>query len=157
IAGYALPLKRTGAGWMSGAWFLRDDDILWLIPGDSAMGLRLPIDSIPWVSEKEYPWIWPLDPTEKLPALPSSEALKQPFIRGTATPQLRIVPGGSVRQSLREPSRPRGSRSTGEETDERSAPPLDPPDLAAVTGLDAPSRRPALHESAPWIIRTALC
>jgi len=31
---------------MSGSWFLRDDDTLWLIPGDSAMGLRLPLDSV---------------------------------------------------------------------------------------------------------------
>ena len=47
VVGYALPLKRVGTatGWMSGAWFLRDDDTLWLIPGDSPMGLRLPLDS----------------------------------------------------------------------------------------------------------------
>ena len=59
VAGYVLPIKRASygnqPGWMSGAWFLRDDDTLWLIPGDSPMGLRLPLDSIPWVAEKEYP------------------------------------------------------------------------------------------------------
>ena len=49
---------------MSGAWFLRDDDTLWLIPGDSAMGLRLPLDSIPWVSEKHYPWTRQQDPSQ---------------------------------------------------------------------------------------------
>ncbi|HEX5397842.1 MAG TPA: transglutaminase family protein, partial [Verrucomicrobiae bacterium] len=53
VVGYALPIKRVAATpssqnflatwespprWMSGAWFLRDDDTLWLIPGDSAMG-----------------------------------------------------------------------------------------------------------------------
>ncbi|HTI99789.1 MAG TPA: transglutaminase family protein, partial [Dongiaceae bacterium] len=57
VVGYALPLKRAWygnqQGWMSGAWFRRDDDTLWLIPGDSAMGLRLPLDSLPWVAEKD--------------------------------------------------------------------------------------------------------
>ena len=61
VVGYALPIKRAWhgnePGWMSGAWFLRDDDTLWLIPGDSPMGLRLPLDSIPWVAEKDYPWL----------------------------------------------------------------------------------------------------
>ena len=95
VAGYALPIKRAWyppsqssgatsgttaglprrneaqAGWMSGAWFLRDDDTLWLIPGDSPMGLRLPMDSIPWVAEKDYPWIWQADPSQpELPELP---------------------------------------------------------------------------------------
>ena len=59
------------SGWMSGTWFLRDDDTLWLIPGDSPMGLRLPLDSIPWVSEKDYPWLRQHDPSQpKLPELP---------------------------------------------------------------------------------------
>ena len=61
VVGYTLPIKRAWfgqqPGWMSGSWFLRDDDTLWLIPGDSAMGLRLPLDSVPWVSEKDYPWL----------------------------------------------------------------------------------------------------
>ncbi len=74
VAGYALPLQRATVagrpGWMSGSWFLRDDETLWLLPGDSPMGLRLPIDSIPWVADKDYPWLWPQDPSQKLPALP---------------------------------------------------------------------------------------
>ena len=75
VVGYALPIKRAWygnqPGWMSGAWFLRDDDTLWLIPGDSAMGLRLPLDSIPWVAEKDFPWLRPQDPSKpNLPELP---------------------------------------------------------------------------------------
>ena len=42
VTGYALPLKRGSPGqeplWLSGPWFLRDEDILWLIPGDSPDG-----------------------------------------------------------------------------------------------------------------------
>src|SRR4029077_6743913 len=74
VVGYSLPIKRVSCGsqpgWMSGSWFLRDDDTLWLIPGDSPMGLRLPIDSIPWVSEKDRPYHWTQDPSKSLPALP---------------------------------------------------------------------------------------
>ena len=83
------------AGWMSGAWFLRDDDTLWLIPGDSPMGLRLPLDSIPWVAEKDYPWIRQQDPSQpKLPELPKEfpyrarrpETTGQRFLRGGGAP-----------------------------------------------------------------------
>lgn len=71
--GYALPLAcRDAAGkskqsdvgrWLSGPWFLRDER-LYLIPGDSPMGYRLPLDSLPWTrsSDKHYPI--DLDPFE---------------------------------------------------------------------------------------------
>ncbi|RPH59363.1 MAG: IMP dehydrogenase, partial [Burkholderiales bacterium] len=49
--GYLLPLKREltagehGPRWISGRWFVRDER-LYLIPGDSPMGWRLPLDSL---------------------------------------------------------------------------------------------------------------
>jgi uncharacterized protein (DUF2126 family) len=99
VVGYALPIKRAWygnqQGWMSGSWFLRDDDTLWLIPGDSAMGLRLPLDSVPWVAEKDYPWTWQQDPSAQLPELPREfpyrakpETSGQRFLRtgGAPTP-----------------------------------------------------------------------
>ncbi len=97
IIGYALPLKSVSGmqktGWISGPWFLRDEDILWLIPGDSPMGLRLPLDSIPWVAEKEFPWVYAQDPSQKLPPLPREFRYRaerpraaQPFLRGRAEP-----------------------------------------------------------------------
>jgi len=45
-AGYVLPLHRDSGGWKSGPWELRRDEI-YLSPGDSPMGLRLPLDSLP--------------------------------------------------------------------------------------------------------------
>ena len=57
IAGYILPLERAlsdKARWRSGSWFLRPEH-LFLLPGDSPMGLRLPLDSIPWVTRSDYP------------------------------------------------------------------------------------------------------
>ncbi len=48
--GNVLPVARddeTGA-WRTSSWFLRDERC-YLIPGDSPMGYRLPLDSLPWV------------------------------------------------------------------------------------------------------------
>ena len=62
VTGYVLPIvarTRPAAArrrsWVSGPWFFRDDR-MYLIPGDSPMGYRLPLDSLPWVSETDYPY-----------------------------------------------------------------------------------------------------
>jgi uncharacterized protein (DUF2126 family) len=56
IAGYVLPLKWNQGlqqqGWQSGKWSFRRGH-LFLLPGDSAMGYRLPLDSLPWVDKKK--------------------------------------------------------------------------------------------------------
>jgi uncharacterized protein (DUF2126 family)/transglutaminase-like putative cysteine protease len=151
VVGYTLPIKRAQygnqTGWMSGAWFLRDDDTLWLIPGDSPMGLRLPLDSIPWVAEKDFPWTWQQDPSNpKLPELPKEfpyrvrepEASGQRFLRrGGGAPLPAGYGPGQRAQTLGE-------------FEERVELPALPPDYD-------PNRRPVQGESAPWIIRTALC
>ncbi|RVU83578.1 transglutaminase family protein [Leucothrix sargassi] len=53
-AGYALPLSWdfVQQGWHSAPWEFRNDKLL-LIPGDSPMGLRLPLGSLPWQAEDE--------------------------------------------------------------------------------------------------------
>jgi uncharacterized protein (DUF2126 family)/transglutaminase-like putative cysteine protease len=71
IVGYVLPLERKPAsltGWRSSSWFLRPEH-LFLLPGDSPMGLRLPLDSIPWISRSDYPYVNPPDPMTDLPPL----------------------------------------------------------------------------------------
>lgn len=72
VVGHVLPLARqvVGDGWQSGRWFLRDEHCR-LLPGDSALGYRLPLDSLPWVSQADYPYINPVDPSQSLPPLPS--------------------------------------------------------------------------------------
>jgi len=144
VVGYALPLERDGDGWRSGAWFLRDEETLWLLPGDSPMGLRLPLDSIPWVSEKEYPRLWPPDPSQKLPALPGDfpysarpEASGQRFLRrGVAPWPAGHGPGPRPQQP--------GQSAPGTKRSQTR------PDFDST-------RRPAPGESAPWILRSALC
>jgi uncharacterized protein (DUF2126 family)/transglutaminase-like putative cysteine protease len=151
VVGYILPLKRAAYGnqfgWMSGAWFLRDDDTLWLIPGDSPMGLRLPLDSIPWVSDRDYPWLQQQDPSApKLPELPREfpyqtrrpEAAGQRFLRGRGEP----VPAGY---------------SPGQRAQQPGEPPELLPELPPLPKDFDQNRRPVQGESAPWIIRTALC
>ncbi|MGD2137551.1 MAG: transglutaminase family protein [Gammaproteobacteria bacterium] len=53
-AGFALPLRRDDArnSWQSCRWEFRRGQ-MYLTPGDSPMGLRLPLDALPWVAEEE--------------------------------------------------------------------------------------------------------
>ena len=134
--GYALPVQGPAAsglqGWRSGEWFLRDGETLWLMPGDSAMGLRLPLDSIPWVSKGDYPWLRPHDPMDdRLPELPKAFP-RQRFVssrdpRAAAEAVGTGGPGGIRQQRRPEPAR-------------------QPPEAAPSPG-----------QSAPWVIRTAMC
>ena len=51
--GMVLPIERnpgrSGPRWQTGLWMLRGQRIM-LIPGDSPLGLRLPLASLPWVA-----------------------------------------------------------------------------------------------------------
>ncbi|MBS4046064.1 MAG: transglutaminase family protein [Alphaproteobacteria bacterium] len=82
VVGYALPLTRepTAKGgakrWRSGPWFFRPQT-MYLLPGDSPMGLRLPLDSLPWVVAKDYPYQHVPDTMQPQPPLPPYEQLRQ--------------------------------------------------------------------------------
>jgi uncharacterized protein (DUF2126 family)/transglutaminase-like putative cysteine protease len=58
VVGQIIPLEPvsdwndpTGVHWRTGAWPVRSER-LFLIPGDSPMGFRLPLDSLPWTSKE---------------------------------------------------------------------------------------------------------
>ncbi|MEM9190526.1 MAG: transglutaminase family protein [Myxococcota bacterium] len=59
-AGYALPIQwwnafaGTGGRWITDRWTFRRDR-MFLIPGDSPMGLRLPLDRLPGTAPEPYP------------------------------------------------------------------------------------------------------
>jgi uncharacterized protein (DUF2126 family)/transglutaminase-like putative cysteine protease len=74
-AGFVLPLQRwqsrAHAGWMSERWPLRRER-LFLTPGDSPLGLRLPLGSLPWLPPADFPYVVPADPFAAHAALPPS-------------------------------------------------------------------------------------
>ncbi len=111
--GFVLPVERVpglnGPEWQTGLWMLRGQH-LFLMPGDSPVGLRLPLPSLPWVSASEAPVAYPVDPMVNRAPLPVPP---------------RFAPADAPRfQSAKQAKR---------------------------------DRKPAVGESAPWIVRTALC
>jgi uncharacterized protein (DUF2126 family) len=103
VIGYMLPLEPMGAetdasplegpGWKTGPWFLRDGR-MFLIPGDSPMGYRLPLDSQPWASKSDYPYLIERDPTAPRGELPTSADYQARYV---------VTPGASVTSSAGRP------------------------------------------------------
>jgi uncharacterized protein (DUF2126 family)/transglutaminase-like putative cysteine protease len=89
VIGYALPLQRRqdagGRRWATGPWFFRPER-MYLIPGDSPMGFRLPVDSLPWVTEGDFPWHFDRDPLAARPDLPAYAHLRRPAPTVSAVP-----------------------------------------------------------------------
>ncbi|WP_313387978.1 transglutaminase family protein, partial [Rhodospirillum rubrum] len=73
LVGYVLPVQRQtppkgAAAWKSEVWRFRQEHC-YLIPGDSALGLRLPLASLPWLAPEEYPFLVEEDPFAPRPPL----------------------------------------------------------------------------------------
>ncbi len=64
--GFILPLARqwwqARPVWVSSPWPVRGSTV-YLLPGDSPIGLRLPLDSLPWVPVEQIEPVMQLDPT----------------------------------------------------------------------------------------------
>ena len=81
--GYALPLRASehnagpalqGPRWQTGPWFFRDER-MYLVPGDSAMGWRLPLDSLAWARAQDRVAEEMRDPFAPRPPLPAAAPL----------------------------------------------------------------------------------
>ena len=68
--GYALPLKwdEDKSNWKSSPWDFKREQ-MFLIPGDSAMGMRLPLDSLPWIAPDKREPFFEQDQFAELPPL----------------------------------------------------------------------------------------
>ncbi|MFI4867363.1 MAG: DUF2126 domain-containing protein [Steroidobacterales bacterium] len=104
IAGHALPLARdkSGTRWQSGRWYLREQRC-YLIPGDSPMGYRLPLDSQPWVRHSDYPYVHAPDPTQSYAPLPRYAQVQQQLrpaaaVGSSPSPSAAAVPAVLDRQ-----------------------------------------------------------
>ncbi len=107
-SGYVLPVQRWNAKaearWTSERWKLRRGR-LFLVPGDSPVGYRLPLSSLPWVPPAAYPFIVVQDPLEERGALPDPAEIAQRFERGAPSivQQERVeqhIIEGAVRTAL---------------------------------------------------------
>src|SRR4051794_34370889 len=106
-AGYALPLAVHDDQWRTAPWFFRDDR-MFLLPGDSAMGYRLPLDSLPWAAPQDVAAPIEADPFAARPALPSrAHATQRPDeispanVRATGELGLLPAPGASAAGVIR--------------------------------------------------------
>ena len=144
VVGYVLPLAHWGK-WVSGRWFLRDEHCF-LIPGDSAAGFRLPLDSQPWAEQQDRQLEPALDPFQERPPLPRQFTFPvaarggeggPPSYTGTAEPRTfdRGRAGGA-------------GAGAGDRGPEASKP--------AVDRYGVRRTAPTAFESAHGIVRTAL-
>jgi uncharacterized protein (DUF2126 family)/transglutaminase-like putative cysteine protease len=100
--GYVLPLGRPvdDAPWKSSRWYLRSERC-YLIPGDSPVGYRLPLDSLPAVSPSEFPHIHPPDPNQDFDELvPHGELLEGAAGDSLARSSPSDAPAETIRTSM---------------------------------------------------------
>jgi len=177
VVGYVLPVSPghgpglQGPNWTTGPWFLRDER-LYLMPGDSPMGYRLPLDSLPWASKGDFPYINPTDPMDAQPPLPASGQIHGRYsvggLSGTAGGATAAGPGGHTpagaggaaagstpgaglqRPSVLAKARVALQSAIGPQGEDHAT-------RDAQPEPDAFSRAPQRSESAHATIRTALC
>ncbi len=144
VVGHVLPLTHDGAHWKSGPWFLRDERC-YLLPGDSAMGYRLPLDSQPWVSKADYPWQHPNDHYQEVSPLGPYDQIRSSFAAsgygGTSPPVLQTAYADAFGVAGAGASG-KGKEGAGKES--------------SKSRMSDSARQAQPFESAAWLTRTAL-
>jgi len=182
VVGYVLPLRPgngprlTGPEWTTGPWHFRDER-MYLMPGDSPMGLRLPLDSLPWVSEGDYPYLVEPDPTAPRAPLPTYDTMAARYssAANAAHSTAAIVPTLQSRRSAAtadaDAAKTAKAAKAAAASKTANASMATPPAATAAAALSGPGNanstssqvepadwdRARRQESAHWITRTALC
>ena len=111
VIGYILPIEADqgqnyfDTNWKTGSWLYRDDR-LYLLPGDSPMGYRLPLESLPWTNKADYPYMIEQDPFAPRPPLPTSAPMVAQYqspIKNSTTGSSKTI--WSQKQDVRYPYR----------------------------------------------------
>jgi uncharacterized protein (DUF2126 family)/transglutaminase-like putative cysteine protease len=112
--GYILPVQAWNARasstrWVSEKWKTRRGKIF-LVPGDSPVGYRLPLGTLPYVPPARFPYIHPADPSiprNPLPevSVPSGRAMPEASRHSDDSSQYRVEQtvgeiGGAVRTAI---------------------------------------------------------
>ena len=165
VVGYVLPLQTEaaakakstglpaqpgpgGPAWVTGPWFFRDER-MYLMPGDSPMGYRLPLDSVPWVSKTDYPYMIEADPFAPRDALPTATAFGARYAPGAASGNAQA--GSALAQYMARFKTGHGAPREAARVMQFASP------ADAVKTATEPPRAPNAFESAAWLTRTALC
>lgn len=162
--GYVLPIKPavSGSGWETGSWFLRDER-MYLMPGDSPMGLRLPLDSLPWVKKTDFPYLTEQDPWSPRDSLPARDALTPSYSPVTATTATATttatttVAATVTGQRLDYLSNPVPVHESVRKLQNTTLTPANTALKATEIVAESSQATPKAQESAHWITRTALC
>jgi uncharacterized protein (DUF2126 family)/transglutaminase-like putative cysteine protease len=92
-AGFVLPLKRgsgkSGPEWQTSLWMLRARH-LFLVPGDSPVGFRLPLESLLWEPSEDRQQVWTLDPMAPTAPLPVPRRLFHEAARGNESERRQL-------------------------------------------------------------------
>jgi len=174
--GYALPIRRSEGGpglagprWQTGPWFFRDER-MYLFPGDSPMGYRLPLDSLPWVKSTDYPYHIEHDPFADRSALPAAAEIRSQYAAhvvgggfaegGVVALQAQPHDGhpagdGAMADAALRAAGAAGAAAGAAGGTGGTGPGPGSAALASVTPIDS-ARAPSRFESAHWITRTAL-
>jgi len=99
VVGYVMPIKpaevkskgkakgkKKDTEWLTSKWPLKREH-LYLLEGDSPLGLRLPLSSLPWVLPKDVDPAFPADPFEATEALSDDETITVKLKHKKAKPE----------------------------------------------------------------------
>ncbi len=132
VVGHVLPIQRDhgrGRRWRSGPWFVRSQR-LYLIPGDSPIGYRLPLDSLPWAAPEDQTWFYDPDPLMDRMPLPPLDAMRRAAVTRLQSPGVDADGGSAATTAGRDAARVR--------------------EMAASNGTAARG------QSAGWVVRSAM-